>query len=77
MSSFDGCIISSSFYDSNNVSMNGYEFASSASAQSRKEGVQRSGIDSLFSTVSIFRKSFLMTPGFFPENEEISTPPPT
>jgi hypothetical protein len=29
--------------------------------------------DSLF---TLFHKSFLLTPGFFPENEEISAPPP-
>jgi len=27
-------------------------------------------------TLPIFHESFLLTPGFFPENEEISAPPP-
>jgi hypothetical protein len=35
-----------------------------------------SGIESLFLTLSIFHEGFLLTPGFFPENEEIPAPPP-
>jgi hypothetical protein len=31
---------------------------------------------SLTLTLSIFHESFLLIPGFFPENEEISAPPP-
>ena len=34
-----------------------------------------SGVKSL--SLTIFHKSFLLTPGIFPENEEISTPPPS
>ena len=33
-------------------------------------------VKSLSLTLSIFHEHFLLTPGFFPENEEISAPPP-
>jgi hypothetical protein len=36
---------------------------------------ETSGLESLFFTLSIFHEHFLLTPGFFPENEEIFTPP--
>jgi hypothetical protein len=32
--------------------------------------------ESLSLALSIFYESLLLTPGFFPENEEISAPPP-
>jgi len=35
-----------------------------------------SGAECLFLILLIFHEGFLFTPGFFPENEEISSPPP-
>ena len=34
------------------------------------------GVEFLFLTLSIFHEGFLLIPGLFPKNEEISTPPP-
>jgi hypothetical protein len=34
------------------------------------------GVESLSLALPIFHESFLLTPGFFHENEEISGPPP-
>ena len=36
----------------------------------------RSGVESLSLSLSIFHERFPLTLGFFPENEEISAPPP-
>jgi hypothetical protein len=35
-----------------------------------------SGVETLSLALPIFHESLLLPPGFFPENEEISTPPP-